>query len=166
MAIPPTAGAMALLPPGRHGATLVEVHAAFVSNAPFSAERQRIFDAFTLWVDQLRSLIPTGKLWVNGGFVTHKSWAAPKDIDVVLLCKPDDVNALSLADKALLATLLTQHGAGGFRKQPMGGLVDGFLTFKGDTIKTVEWLTQWSGVTDQHHNQIVGMTKGFLEVDL
>lgn len=142
-----------------------ELHAAFVASAPFPHERQVVFDAFVLWKHQMNSLIPQGKIWVNGGFVTHKPWGPPKDIDVAVLCKAEHFDAFDAAEGTLFESLMTDSGPG-WRRQPMGGLVDGFFIVRGDVPKTLYWDRQWSGVTDEHHNEVDGLMKGYVEVTL
>lgn len=143
---------------------MAEIHDLFVLQAPFTKERQLIFDAFEVWVARMSSMIPTFRLWVDGGFVTHRKWAAPDDIDVMILLKASDLNSLSPNDQIIFESLLTQELGTGVRRQPMGGLVDGFHTVRGNVAQTVYWDTFWSQVHDQNRKELTGVSKGYLEV--
>lgn len=77
-----------LLPLGVHEATLDEVHKVFVDGAPFEPDRRRIFAALEIYAGMLWTELPSAVLWVNGGFVTHKQWAPPADVDVAVLVPP------------------------------------------------------------------------------
>ena len=165
MAIPSVSGPYGLLPVGRHVASMNDLHATFVTAAPFTNERQIVFDAFVLWKKHMSELIPQGKIWVNGGFVTHKPWAAPRDIDVAILCKPEDLNALDPVGEGKFRNLMTSHGPG-WRRQPMGDLVDAFYVVRGDVPQTLYWDGKWSGVTDKQHTEVEGLKKGYVEVNL
>ncbi len=64
---------------------------------------------------------------------------------------------------ATLASLVTDHLPDGTRVQPMGGLVDGFMAFRGPTDIPF-WDQQWSKVLDEHRNELSGVRKGYVEV--
>lgn len=149
------------LPPGRHRATFQDVHDRFVASAPFSQERELVFRALVIWAQRVWSIFPDARLWVDGGFVTHKEWAAPKDVDVTCIVRSS--NVLSV-DDATLATLLTHRGPDGARVQPMGGLVDGFLACRGVPEDITRWDAQWSRVLDEERREIEGARKGYVEV--
>ncbi|SKC47501.1 DUF6932 family protein [Plantibacter cousiniae (nom. nud.)] len=147
------------LPEGIHVADLAEVEARFVDAAPFAAERAHVFAAFRVWGDLVRTLVPEARMWVDGGFVTHKPWAAPSDVDVTFLVTPAALNALSPAEQAQVEKLLTGDGY-----KPMSGLVDAYLITRGDVDRTVYWRDWWATVVDERHEPVQGVKKGFLEV--
>ncbi|RLP79273.1 hypothetical protein D9V34_15885 [Mycetocola lacteus] len=152
------------LPAGIYRTDLSEIEDRFVKEAPFPDERQRVFEAFKLWIALVRDLLPGARFWINGGFVTHKTWAAPSDVDVMILVKSVDVNALSESEQGRFEQLLTDTS--GPRVQPMSGLVDAFVCFRGDVGDTVYWKELWAEVLDQDRKQIIGRKKGYLEVVL
>ena len=78
MSIPAVSGAYAVLPPGRHRATLDEMRSYFVDGAPFPEERRIVFKAFEAWLAQMSALIPSARYWIDGGFVTHKTFHVAK----------------------------------------------------------------------------------------
>jgi hypothetical protein len=151
-----------VLVPGRHAATLREVEDLFVSNAPFSSERSRIFAALSLYIDQVRKVLPNATvLWVNGGFVTHKPWAPPEDVDVVLPVVAASVNAL---EEQAIKQLFSYFLPNGNKVQPMAGLVDGFVFDQTSPDQHAYWNGLWSRVLDSAKAQVPGAVKGYLEV--
>lgn len=154
-----------LLPLGRHQATLDEIEALFVTEAPFSEQRALIFSAFTTWVTLVEQVLPVSRYWIDGGFVTHKGWAPPSDVDVTILCQENDLDALGPAEQNRLGLLLTTPSDGQRpRIQPMGGLVDAFVTKRGPSGNAPYWNQQWSKVRGADGNELVNLSKGFLEV--
>ncbi|MCU0116162.1 DUF6932 family protein [Curtobacterium poinsettiae] len=166
MTIPATTEPLGLLPPGRHACTIDELEEHFVTNAPFSDERRLIFDAFMVWVRAVGVLLPGARCWVDGGFVTHKAWAAPHDVDVVVFATADALDALSEANQQLLMSMMTHHESGIARVQPMAGLVDGFLGLRNDPDRTIYWRNLWSSVKGTDGSKVEAVQKGFLEVTL
>lgn len=172
MAIPPPGGRYATLPVGRHQATFDEVYDVFVENAPFRDEREVIFEALKLYAKIVATLCPGPALWVNGGFVTHKAWAAPKDADVVVVVP--QVHYPNVCSNPMVWAYITLQGVtasdpstgGGLigRIQPMAGLIDGFLISDDPALSGV-WDYRWSLVNDENGNLLPDTTrKGYLEV--
>lgn len=151
------------LPSGRHAATLDEVYERFVVEAPFRAERETLWNAFRLWSDLVWALLPDSPMWLNGGFVTHKMWAAPRDVDVAVITKQSIYN--SVMDNCWQGQLWTTNNSEDKTKrvQPMGGYVDGFPVIRG--IHDVRiWDHTWSSVADANGDLIPGAVKGYVEV--
>ncbi|ORL03395.1 hypothetical protein A6F55_09240 [Prescottella equi] len=148
------------LPEGLHRGTFKDLRIRFVDGAPHPERREMLMDALEFYADQVWSLLPTARLWVNGGFVTHKPWA-PKDIDVVNVVRAREIDCLDLPT---LLPLLTHEAQDGSRVQPMGGLIDGFHAVRGDAEKLLYWQDWWSTVTDVDGNAIPGIRKGYVEV--
>src|SRR4051812_43816270 len=67
------------LPVGRHETTLEELLERFVETAPNPERRLLLYRALVLYVDFVRVVFPGARLWIDGGFVTHKP-EAPEDI--------------------------------------------------------------------------------------
>lgn len=160
-----------LLPPGRHLATLDEIREKFVKDAPFDTERSVVFSALELHFQIIVSLIPTGSLWVDGGFVTHKSWAAPKDADLAYILRSEHLNGLESEAQERLASLVTLQGVQVAhppivvpRIQPMGGLIDAFLILQEVQSMMDYWDGVWSTVKGEDGEIIAGARKGYLEV--
>lgn len=164
----PAIGPDGLLPPGRHRATWDEVWSTFVEVAPFRPERQRVFDALRMEVAGLVEAGGPSAVWVDGGFVTHKRWAAPLDVDVVYLCS-DEAHILRVLNHPRGFSLLTLQDVLTWRPvtttvprlQPMGGLVDAFLATPG---RFDYWHGMWSAVKDEHGEITEGAVKGYVEV--
>jgi hypothetical protein len=172
VAIPPTGGPYATLPVGRHTATFDEVHETFVEQAPFRDERQLIYDALRLYTRVLAQEFTDLALWINGGFVTHKTWAAPKDTDVAVVVPLTEYS--NMLSKPMLFSYLTLHNADVpinptttmkvARIQPMAGLIDGFIIGDEPSQKGV-WDYNWSLVTDENGVLLPDtVRKGYLEV--
>lgn len=164
MPIPATSGPHGLLPAGAHSCSLGELEQEFVALAPYPDERRLIFDAFTVWLRAVGTLFPGARCWVDGGFVTWKTWAPPTDIDVTFFVKDADVNGLDARQQATLQTLLTSNPSGGPRVQPMGGMVDGYMSLRSIPDRTLYWRQQWSRVKAADGSEVQNVAKGFLEV--
>lgn len=151
------------LPVGRHPATLDEVYQRFVVEAPFQAERETVWNAFRLWSDLVWALLPDSPMWIDGGFVTHKAWAAPRDVDVAVITKTTVYN--TVMDDRWQGQLWTSNNSDDKTKrvQPMGGYVDGFPVIRGLHDVRI-WDRTWSSVTDANGDLIVGAVKGYVEV--
>jgi hypothetical protein len=76
--IPATSGKYAILPEGRHAATLNEVYQTFVETAPFRHRRELIFRGLSLYIDLSSAEFSSSRYWIDGGFVTHKAWEEPE----------------------------------------------------------------------------------------
>lgn len=159
MPIPATSGQYATLPVGRHVATLDEIYEAFVVNAPFRPRRELIFRALALYIDLVSPQFSTCRYWINGGFVTHKTWAEPEDADVVVVVPPGEDS--KVAQPGFLPLLSLPSSAG--KVHPMGGLIDGFVAVDVPAA-LASWEFRWSSVRDEQHNVVPGVNKGYLEV--
>ncbi|OYX56408.1 MAG: hypothetical protein B7Y93_03890 [Micrococcales bacterium 32-70-13] len=160
--IPPFDAEAWYLPQGLHAATLDEIEQRFVVAAPFADRRRIVFDAFRLWHGVVSTIVPAARFWVDGGFITHKPWAAPSDVDVTVMLRPDDLNNLSDDEQQRLDPMFTRIGPP--RQQPMSGLVDAFVCLRGDVDRTLYWREHWSTVIDGNRAQLSGTQKGFVEV--
>lgn len=146
-----------------------ELRAVFVDGAPaFRDERARICSALELHLDLAREHVGPGtRAWIDGGFITHKTWAAPHDADVALVFQP----AVRFATEPVVP-LLTLKNVSAVeprlaieRLQPMGGLVDAFLV-PDQPAHTAVWHDTWSSVKDANGDIVPGLRKGYVEVIL
>jgi hypothetical protein len=163
-----------LLPKGRHRADLAEIESVFVLSAPYQRERQLVFEALRLYVRLVQRILPSGSLWIDGGFVTHKRWEAPHDVDVCIALDEGQRQAappsaaIDLQDLITHLDVIERDGAGGGvihpRLQPMGGLVDGFLVDLDDPVNVAYWERLWSSVMGPGRVPIDGAVKGYVEV--
>jgi hypothetical protein len=149
-----------LMPAGRHAATLDEIEERFVTAAPYGEARARIWAGFRVWESLLREQLPTAILWIDGGFVTHKDWAAPSDLDVLVLARQGEA---AKADRVKLEPLLTVDD-GVNRVQPMSGLVDAHFALRGDGPLIVFFDGWWQKVRGRDRLEVPGLTKGYVEV--
>lgn len=156
-------------------ATMDELSDRFVTAAPYSVARQRLLSTFRIYADLVWSLLPGARLWVDGGFVTHKSWAAPQDVDVVIVAPLPELETLTADQQASLCTLLTLQGVASAqppgqmeRLQPMGGLIDGFVIVDQSTSPDHPdldyWFDMWSRVKGAPGAGSPATRKGFVEV--
>lgn len=158
-----------LLPPGRHGATMDEVHDRCVLGAPNTPRRQELFGSLMTFTHLAERIVGPCALWIDGGFVTAKS-AAPFDVDVVI--KPTDwehLRSLAGRDRDRVFGMLTIQDVvvgeplylGFERIQPLAGDLDAFLCYPGqDAI----WHDTWSSVKGDDGTIIEGIAKGYVEV--
>lgn len=160
--IPPFEDGTWYLPQGLHTATLEEIDERFVAAAPFIDRRRVVFDAFQLWHGIVSGIVPGARFWVDGGFITHKPWAAPSDVDVTVMLRPDELNNLPDDEQQHLDQMFTKPGPP--RQQPMSGLVDAFLCLRGDVDRTLYWREHWSTVLGENRTKLSGTQKGFVEV--
>lgn len=114
----------------------------------------------------------SGRLWIDGGFVTYKA-APPHDVDVVLLPDSADVAMTALRHDERAYALLTLQDVvflapapgGTLRKlQPVGGTMDAFLANPRDSKEMAAWHEIWSSVKGPDGYIIEGQRKGYVEV--
>jgi hypothetical protein len=156
-----------LLPVAVHPGTLDEIKSVFVDAAPFKEQRQRVFAALSLYSELVWARFPRALLWVDGGFVTHKPWAAPKDVDVAVLIHepydpkdhPEDASLWTLLEVSASQPMLDSVE----RVQPMGGLVDGFYV-PAHSAPTVDWWRAFWQRFKQPGLPDLLNAKGFVEV--
>lgn len=119
-----------------------------------------------MYVDQVWGVWPKAELWINGGFVTLKPWAAPKDVDVAI------VDTFGRIEKYRdgAASLLTLHNVSSAslsgpapRVQPYGGMVDGFAVPRLPANLRF-WDDQWSTLCDKAKVPVPGFRKGYVKV--
>lgn len=166
-----------LLPPSLkpYPATLDELQERFVNEAPESQRDRRalVYTALSLHVTMIRRLF-RGKVrvWVNGGFVTHKQWKAPRDADLVAIVDPEAF-AQANSDPAFplwtLADVTARRGAGGptlvTPKLHTGfGLTDAYVVRADRPAQVESWRRNWASVTGPNGQTVEGVAKGFVEV--
>ena len=152
--------------PCTYPASLQEIEERFVIGAPFCNERKYLFKALELFCRNIWNILPEAEVWVNGGFVTHKSWAAPKDIDVCVLYSI--LNIDNIADKILQNSTLQNifHPTFGYieRIQPYGGMLDVFFVDPTDSARVKYWHDTWLTIKDKNGNISEGNRKGFIRI--
>ncbi|WNM28452.1 hypothetical protein RN607_05475 [Demequina capsici] len=161
MALPAPGGPLALLPAYIYPASLAEIEEMFVTRAPHVDERRAIFDAFRSWMEGFDSLFPGTTIWLDGGFVTHKDWAAPHDVDVAVHASGPVMARWNPALVPVFRSYFTDRDAG---TQPMGGLVDAFFFASDNPAARQYWRNQWGKVRGRDRNTALGVQKGFVEV--
>lgn len=165
----PKLNAEGFLDPGSspYPATLEEIKELFVDQAPYQHRRAMIYRALHLFTDLVWETIPEARFWINGGFTTHKSWAAPEDADVVAivpvkklkLCLEDSMLPLSTLQHVTAAQPNTQTP----KLHPFGGLLDTFF-IPDMPAQLRTWDDTWSKVKGPDNKIIAGKRKGYLEV--
>jgi hypothetical protein len=162
-----------MLPPAEHPytTTLEELHQRFVVEAPHREQRQRIFSALSLYAELIWVSLPSARLRIDGGFVTHKDWAAPEDADVVVVYDtPAPSGSLSAIVRAPLFTVSDVSGkvSGQPLNMPksavMGGLIDAYPAPAGKPAQLAYWDRMWSNVTGPDKTLVAGERKGYVEV--
>lgn len=161
MALGSPTGEHGTLEPRIHRATLPEIEQVFVHEAPFAEQRAPIFAALNAWVASIDMLLPGARLWLDGGFITHKSWAAPSDADIVAHHPNEIAEAWSEAQVRLLKGMLTNGDTG---ERPMGGLIDAYWFASGNSQSSSYWKDLWTRVRGRDGLEVIGHSKGFVEV--
>lgn len=159
-----------------HPATLNELRDRFVEEAPETQRDRRllIHSALTLHIAMVRRYFKDFpiRIWLNGGFITHKTWKAPRDADFAVLVPPD---AIRYADRDAAVPLWTlsdvsaHRGQGGpqivTRKLHTAlGLTDAYVVNAHNSAAVEIQRRVWSKVTGPDKNTVEGMEKGFVEV--
>lgn len=174
--IPNVDAATGLLPPGIYPATLSEIHEVFVEAAPYREHRARIYRGLVYYLDEISSRFDSPRVLVNGGFVTHKPWGAPKDVDLAIGLENQDfrtaLDPLNIALWTLQDLTLLRPGQTSAeymkleRLQPLGGLVDSHIFPKRLAAMSAFWERLWADVKGEDGKKIDGVQKGYLEVIL
>lgn len=158
-----------LLPLGAHRSTLDEVERVFVNGAPFEAERRRIMVALRLYAELVWLRFPEATLWIDGGFVTLKDYAAPEDADVVVMvADAGDYDPASHSEDLPLWTLLGVSADRpsidrAERLQPFGGLIDGFFA-RAEIEPVADFWRGWWQRLPAPGKPDVADAKGYVEV--
>lgn len=108
----------------------------------------------------IHALLPTAILWVNGGFVTHKPWAAPDDVDVCVLTRASERQAVP---DATINPLLTQV-IDGKKVRAMSGAVDAFVALRGHAQLVTFYDQYWRNIRLEDKSVHPTLKKGYLEV--
>lgn len=167
-----------ILPPSDqpYRATLAELRTRFVEEAPEDQRHKRglILTVLDIHITLVRSLFQgyDPVIWLNGGFVTHKRWKAPRDADIAVLI-PSGAYERATIDRARplwsLANVTAQLGDGGpilvTEALHTGlGLTDAYVVNADVPAQVEKWKRTWSRVRGSDGNIIGGMRKGFVEV--
>lgn len=158
------------LPPSQtpYLVTMADIHELFVAQAPFRERREVLFAAFEIYAALIWERIPDARIWVDGGFTTHKSWEAPDDVDVVVVA--DDVPRTTkgglVSDGLLTLQKVTAELNGKDlppvdKLRPFGGLIDAYFA----TSATTQLIKmQFSKVRGPDGLIVPNLSKGILEV--
>lgn len=160
-----------------HQATLAEIRQRFVDEAPIGQERRALIaDVLEVHVAMIRRLFAgVGiRIWLDGGFITHKRWKEPRDADLVVLVPGSEVARADLDAAAPLWTLSNVRAARGAAaggrvivtpKLHTGlGLTDAYVAVADTPIQVENWRRRWSTVKGPDGHEVAGMAKGFVEV--
>lgn len=167
MPLPALVGDDGLLPPGIHRATIDEIRAHFGAAAvpAHGLRREMIIDAIGLYARMIRQQFLMATIWVDGGLVTRKSWAAPDDADVVTLIDPTEIGVDFRSRTRLLRTTLAGSSVGkpNVIVKPMGGLIDGYVD-PDIPARRLYWENWFSSVRLPDQTLSDHQVKGFVEV--
>ena len=112
-------------------------------------------------------------MWIDGGFLTHKDWEAPRDIDVVYLVPISEIKhattpkGIPLWTQSNVSSVLGSDGLtlAADCIKPGFGMIDAYVSPDNENL-TLGWKKRWSSVKDANGNIIDGQHKGFVEVIL
>lgn len=177
LSLPALIGTPPTLPPSwpPYKATFKEISRAFVDEAPYANKRSlqlELLEKHFYIVNQVAQG-ESVTAWINGGFLTHKEWNAPKDIDVVYFVSPTAFRKLTSDRSTALWTLSkVQAFRGGGEDSPsvaseslrsMAGFIDAYISIDSPERRD-HWANIWSSVKDENEQIIPGRFKGFVEV--
>jgi len=151
-------------------ATFRDIHERFVAGAPFEERRQLLFDTLVIYAKLIWAVYPDAKLRIDGGFVTHKTWAAPDDVDIAVVCptispaqRDAAINAGLFSVKAATGVVHRRQIAPVPKLHAMGGLVDSFYVPEKDHPIRQFLEDYWSTETGPDKKP-TGRRKGYVEV--
>jgi len=104
LAFPPGSDTLA---PGRHAATVGDIEAALVNGFPNSTTRRPLFESWNTVREAISRVVGVETEWIDGSYVTMKE--DPKDIDMVTHLTGTELDALDVADQALLRGLVAAN---------------------------------------------------------
>ena len=159
-------------------ATWADLRSVFVDQGPQSqwSARDLRLRALELHAEVVGTLFRgvEVRMWVNGGFLTHKDWRPPADIDVVYLVPPEQIvkatkrRALPLWTLSKASGIIGGEGGADFNDatiKPGFGFVDAYIAADTPLMRKY-WFRQWSTVKGPDGNIIEGRRKGFVEVTI
>lgn len=161
--LPATCGDYGILPHANapYPASLDEIYEHFVVGAPYADQRRELWDVFPAYVRKARAYFPTCRILLDGGFVTHKNWEAPEDIDIALGIDRLEYNALQDWERA---QLFNSVSATGHKVKVMGGAIDASRFDKNIPALFAKWHDDWSSVRGPNRLTLPGVRKGYVEV--
>ena len=149
--------------------TLGAVHKRFVSDAPASERRSRIWRAFALWQEVTYEEIPGARLWLSGSFLTDRP--LPSDLDVLVVLEQHHETLFAPEVAASVRPLLTLRDVTAnwplgvaARLQPNAGLVDAHICFGRIPQNVAQWQLDWTTEFDKTIGRPTGVRMGYLEV--
>lgn len=92
-----------LWPGGFHAMTLAQIKTQCVDAFPEATRRKILYERLVVYLSLLADVGLSLEVWIDGSFVTAK--AEPDDIDVAIIAKADEVNALSSEKLAELSAI-------------------------------------------------------------
>lgn len=166
--------------PEAYELTLDKIHEHFVTQAPDSEKREKLFLALRLYCIEVWDSFPSASIWVNGSFSTYKAWGPPNDVDIAVGIPLHVLEELQQSGGvdfiAKLSSLQTQSMVVDdqhVRLQPGFGLIDGFIypqgldpqsTDSGMMTQEQYWHHQWSRVRGKNSETLPDLYKGFIKV--
>ncbi|MDV7195780.1 DUF6932 family protein [Mycolicibacterium fortuitum] len=160
-----------------HQATLAEIRQRFVQEAPVGRERRALIaDVLEVHIALIRRLFSGVdiRIWLDGGFITHKRWKEPRDADLVVLVPGAELERADRDAAAPLWTMANVQAARGAAdngrvivtpKLHTGlGLTDAYVAVADTPIQVENWRRRWSTVKGPDGHEVAGMAKGFVEV--
>lgn len=176
--LPECSGEFAALPPGIHRASLADIHARFVKDAPLDSRerREQIFRAAELHISEVIRVFDGNhiRVWWGGSFITWKPWGTPSDADLAFLVpvttrdRVIDERSLPLWTLGNVSGVLGANGPqfSTMKLQTGFGLTEGYVVNADNPAQIEIMRRQWSRVKGPDGEIIDGVQKGFVEVIL
>jgi predicted nucleotidyltransferase len=93
----------ALLEAGMHNMTLSDLKSVFVDPFENVERRENLLNRFEAFITRLKDVPINMEVWIDGSFATKKEH--PGDIDLVVVCAPEEVNKLPIEKQLILKEL-------------------------------------------------------------
>ncbi len=158
-----------LLPAGIWPCTLNEIERKLADDFALSRTRESLFNGLTFYLRDLRALGLSGRIWLDGSFVTGK--IDPADVDAILLVSFDAFNRLSNDDQFEALALIRdgQRIKARYDVHAFGTFTfSSFDTSYSDSVDLVTEGLQFFSRTKRfvgHNGELVGLNKGTVQLD-
>lgn len=121
-----------LFEPGIVGTDLKTLEAVCVEQFEENGVRKRLFNRFTVYVEQLSRVGTRFVVWIDGSFATSKN--DPGDIDIIVWFNPAEIDLLPGPSQKLLVNLVSDRNVVRLRYG-----IDVYCAPEGDIQKRMYW---------------------------
>lgn len=153
----------ALLPPGIHPATMLEIEERLVRTSPTYRRRVDLWESFKQFRTLVHGLLPVQHEYLDGSFVTSRP--APKDTDSSFWINATDIDALGEKEQRAFGLLWSQRmsrfACDAYLVTPCDSAHPRYADYQYWKQKTE---TSWPAYKNRAKLVVPGVTKGYIEV--